>query len=293
MLQKSDQMPDYIAIFDADSRPESDTLVLFLAAVRRNRSALLQMPSLYVCNTETLGAFADAVAQSIWTLAFEIPRWLRNEAHTRHIHYVVSHGLFIRVDVLKQYPIPLESNVEDILYGFTLYFHGIVPDVLPAYDVARGPNEMRHCILQKAKWFCGCVYATQAQFNIFRNQVILKPIMRRHLTSLWWLMGYFTILFVFVLMIMTSAITISMVLLIATCFYIFHYCLPAVITIDQLSHAALGSKMPNRIGLICYAISGGVLYYCLYNVGPWFGLLNAIRHLSFLRAANKIGQTQL
>jgi hypothetical protein len=65
----------YIAVYDYDSRPDPDTIVLLAKLCEPTFPRIVQQPSLYVPSHTCGFAWADAYGQSIWTLVYELPLW--------------------------------------------------------------------------------------------------------------------------------------------------------------------------------------------------------------------------
>ena len=153
----------YIGVYDADSRPTSDTLLhlLRVLAQEENRNhpwpVALQQPTLYLGNFQEISWYLqlEALFQTRWVFGHEL-RTLR--ASTRRLAqylppyaYCVGHGMFIRADFLQRtggFPEPSE----DVPLGHRLTFLGIPIHPLPVYDVCEVASRVSTLVRQSGFW---------------------------------------------------------------------------------------------------------------------------------------------
>lgn len=153
----------YIGVYDADSRPVSDTLLRLLCVLaqeeKNNRPwpIALQQPTLFLGNFWNVSWYLqlEALFQTRWVFGHEI-RTLR--ASTRRLaHYLapyaycVGHGMFLRADFLQStggFPEPSE----DVPLGYRLTFLGIPIHPLPVYDVCEVAPRVSTLVRQSGFW---------------------------------------------------------------------------------------------------------------------------------------------
>lgn len=162
----------FLALYNADSRPHLDTLqwVSSLAAVSDGR--VFQQSSVFFDNFKSLSRGngllstrllqANAVLQTRWTLAHEIPRLLRQtflltRFKTRQfLTHCVGHGLFLRRDIVRELRgMPTGTMTEDLSFGFILSLLGEPIRPIPVLESAEMPNSIVGALRQKYVWFFG------------------------------------------------------------------------------------------------------------------------------------------
>jgi len=121
---------EFIAVYDADSRPHKSTLDAFYRQVSLHPEAeVFQQSALFFNNFNTLGnSFlkASAVLQSRWTLAHEMARLLRQSGKDNIFSkmanaHCVGHGLIIKFKTLNKIGgFPEETMNEDLALGYLL-----------------------------------------------------------------------------------------------------------------------------------------------------------------------------
>lgn len=161
----------FIAIYDADSRPNPDSLHIFSQIYKKNRKANVFQQSASFENNymEVKGKnspfsgflLAAGFEQTLYTLAYEIPKIIRKNKVRKNIidrytyAHVVGHGLFLRLSFAKKYPFPKNYYPEDMFYGFILdaLEESIIP--LPVLDSSDHPATLKEWFRQKSLWFKG------------------------------------------------------------------------------------------------------------------------------------------
>jgi len=280
--------PDYFGVYDCDSRPEHATLRLLAGLCCGGRPEVIQQPSLFRPPERPVYSSADAWSQSIWTLSHELPRWWKNTNKRSVLHYLVGHGLFIARELAARQPLPEEADVEDLLYGYSLWGEGIVPVVLPAFDTSDVPTGFIAVTRQKAKWFSASLYAYFAVQGAVGKTDRLA-VLQRVLVDVWWCIGY--LLFA-LLVVSVGREYWLLTLVIGLGCYVLHFCVP-VIVLSQVARQVgtpeftRASRCPAVLCLL------GVLHYLFYNLGPLYGLWRVARTRSLLRAMNSFGQTDM
>lgn len=171
---------DYISIYNADSRPHTETYHWVLSQLNTyNNKYVFQQSAVFLRNYDKLNDyFAKVVAlyQSCWTLTHEIPR-LRRQANSKNILskwsnvHCVGHGLFIRVDILNKMGLfPVDTLTEDTYLGYKLRCSGITIYPVPFIEVGDSPLSFRSAMRQKFVWFWGPMLYPYYLFKYFQEE---------------------------------------------------------------------------------------------------------------------------
>lgn len=170
----------YIALYNADSKPDKKTFTCVRSMIARKNIPVLQQVSLftqnykeYKNNFQGLVLKASAIIQTRWSLGYELPMllsqssfWESNKPWRIKLlqkifepeAYCVGHGLFIRLDMLKSIGLfPTETNNEDIPLGYYLSHKGIPIYPIPILENSENPDSIQILIKQKSSWFWGMV----------------------------------------------------------------------------------------------------------------------------------------
>jgi len=145
---------DYYAVFDADSRPDSNGLRYALTVT--GSPDVMQMPSQYSVGLRTASKSQKAatVFQTRWTLCYEVPRWKLWSAQQQpkeSVTYLVGHGLFLKPSVT----LPEDTITEDIELGYRMSRERNSFQIIPYYDYCTVPPSAGSLIVQSSRWFHG------------------------------------------------------------------------------------------------------------------------------------------
>jgi hypothetical protein len=161
----------WIAVYNADSRPDPPTLPAAAAIIGRGQRLgrpvqVVQQSALFTANLPSLpgggrGAFLTGAAllQSRWTLAREIPRLSRQarQAGSRwwpRLAHCVGHGLFVNAAALATLGgLPETTMNEDLAFGYLACAAGIPIYPLPLLEWADAPETVTGSIRQARQWF--------------------------------------------------------------------------------------------------------------------------------------------
>lgn len=210
-LQKQAQFPDsIIGIYNADSRPEAETLDWILQD-RQNHPdhKAWQQFSKYTNNIQHLRAqpgstILESAAwwQTRWSIGFEIPNAMRQEALVDRgsvwypMTYAIGHGLFLTQEaLLTVHGFSEDSRNEDAILGLALSYHQIPLIPVPFFDQVEAADSVRGWITQQTNWFFGPAEAFTYN-KIIRRQLGHDFHWRLHLITLelylhalYWLFG--------------------------------------------------------------------------------------------------------
>jgi len=169
---KTDPRNLFVAIYNADSRPDINTLFFVSSLAENDKLKVFQQSALYFDNflpiRDSKGfltrnyLIANATLHSRWTLAHEIPRLLRQSFFINHfkkgvfLSHCVGHGLFLRGDLLQQIKtMPTTTVTEDLFFGYILSVLGISINPIPVLESAEAPATFLTALKQKYVWFFG------------------------------------------------------------------------------------------------------------------------------------------
>jgi len=161
----------FVAIYNADSRPHRETFSN-VSALAKNEGRVFQQSALFLDNWEAIGRDkpffeakylqANAILQSRWTLAHEMPRFFRQSYFLKRwkrrvfLSHCVGHGLFLRGDLLEEVgSMPEGTLTEDLFFGFVLSLLGEPIQPVPVLEVAETPADFFEALKQKYVWFFG------------------------------------------------------------------------------------------------------------------------------------------
>jgi hypothetical protein len=167
----------FAVCYDADSRPPTDSLDRFTAAIDQSPAAGvfhqssrfeyrgLRQPG-HGLQARLREAICDAGAlrANRFVLGFEIPRLVNRAAQASAFKrilcggvyaHVTGHGLCIRLSTLEELPFPARSPLEDMHYSFVLGSRGLPMIPVPSLDTAEVPATVAAQLEQAARWFFG------------------------------------------------------------------------------------------------------------------------------------------
>lgn len=149
---------DYLAFYDVDSRPEP--AVFAEVNGTGGNACILQQHALFLQNLSHLGRkplqMGQALYQSRWTLAHEIPRFsLYRHRLTPFVH-LVGHGLFVKRWVLDEFRgIPTGTIVDDAHLGFFMAAQKYMVASLGSVDFSDNPEKFSETYRQLYGWSRG------------------------------------------------------------------------------------------------------------------------------------------
>ena len=157
----------YLAIYNADSRPQKNTLMVAAQVIGATDAAVLQQPSCYVLpvGRPEHNFFrrsllqATSLWQTRWAYAVEFPRWKSFSEEQGQCflgyHYLVGHGLFVRLREFVEHNYLPRSYNEDAAYGTLHYLARTRIEVVPTLDTAEVPVGIRDVLIQQTQWAFG------------------------------------------------------------------------------------------------------------------------------------------
>jgi cellulose synthase/poly-beta-1,6-N-acetylglucosamine synthase-like glycosyltransferase len=178
-----DGVEDYeVILYDADSRPEEDSLQAF--ETRANYPVEQQYPIYTKGIPPGQSAWiANALYQTRRTFFYEIPNTEKQLNGTGLLpHYVIGHGLCVDGAFLEQHPLPEDTLIEDLEYGYQLDVEGTPVAPTYSFDICEMPESFSTVLRQASVW----MYADIASnIRMYKDRPPLKP-MLKSLYLLFW-----------------------------------------------------------------------------------------------------------
>lgn len=151
----------YFGVYNADSDPSPNTLSVLERMIQKYPNThIFQQSSAFFSNINLFKKnpilAANALRQTRWTFLYEIPRYIRDFPDFLNLQHVVSHGLFVRGDILQKVNFfPTDSFGEDLYLGFILHAFGFKIGPLPVLENSESPSSNWAMLRQKYVWFWG------------------------------------------------------------------------------------------------------------------------------------------
>ncbi|MEI6288467.1 MAG: glycosyltransferase family 2 protein [bacterium] len=162
----------FVGIYNADSRPNHLSLNYIAQTTRDKKYRVFQQSAVFLDNFNKMNLGnnfiaekllkANAILQTRWTFAHELPRMLMqsfmiNKFKKRFfLAHCVGHGLFLRGDFLMEIKqIPRHTVTEDLFFGYVLSLLGESINPIPLLECAEIPNKLIMALKQKYVWFFG------------------------------------------------------------------------------------------------------------------------------------------
>jgi cellulose synthase/poly-beta-1,6-N-acetylglucosamine synthase-like glycosyltransferase len=289
-----------IGIYNADSRPEPETIAWVGYQLESGPYRVFQQYGLYTGNLSNLERLpnrsvlvAAALWQTRWSLGFEIFNALKQRRFCRQsdrrlnnpFNYCIGHGLFVTKDIfLKTGGFNESFHNEDAFLGLQLCDMGetIVP--VPYFDISESPDSVGALYKQKANWFLGPLQAFSYANNIwprsspalFRKIRLLALSGKLFSHALFWIAG--PTLMVFVIVVSLAKLNATLLLSAVAASFAF------LIVPGYLAYALTRDFCPAHRNIKDRAILGllakGVtICYLLHGASAYKGLVKYARFL--------------
>jgi len=292
---------DFVAVYNADSRPPKETFGRFNGLVTDPSRRALQQSAVFLSNYTNLGSRgfitgrilqANAILQSRWTFAHELPRFWRQSSALLRFHrrlflaHCVGHGLFLRRDLLESIGgFPTGTVTEDLFLGYLLSVRGEPIFPIPALEMAESPSTLGSMLKQKYVWFFGPMdHGSYYKLILSRfGRTIDRPValwlaLQGLLPCIFWMFQGTAIITLLVLAFARLGIA-----SIVSVGILFLYSVSYVITTIGAFRifGASGSKIERNpfhlIGLMPLSLVASILH----SVPPWLSFVVQLRHRIF------------
>lgn len=268
-----DEKNYYFSVYNADSIPNKDTIKEVLETINRNnRPKVIQQYSVPISNWNELSNLMKGFA--IYQSNFELRYGLINSYFPNKFlyTYVVGHGMYVRVDILKQLGgFETKYWCEDIYLSYVLRNKDISIHPIKTLELMQSPKYLTILTKQNAVWFRTSFECLKMFKDVFKqnrkiNASSIGWLIQRVRMNLTWIglpLAFFYTLIISLLnqniiMLLLSILSYSVMILLEYG--------STIILIEKLTKIALKNKMKILIGtMISTTIS---------NVGPIYSLLS-------------------
>jgi len=173
-LSRENQGESYVAVYNADSRPNPQTFLVFNALVQKKGVEVAVQNSVHFSNFNKLpftpsGVLlkAASVFQTRWSMeevsmqrkqaefwdGKQTPLDLRDTL-SEQLAYCIGHGSFFRLDIWNEAGgFPEDCELDDLPLGFLLTCKGISIQPMPLLENCETPSSVTDLIKQKANWY--------------------------------------------------------------------------------------------------------------------------------------------
>ncbi len=162
---------DVIGVYDADSKPDLDTLIEVKVLFEEGAECCQQAANFCVASERMAVQknssimVANAIYQSTWTVIRELPRWISYSMWTlkkptksyNKCVYLIGHGEFFTKKLYEQFEFPENEVTDGIQLGYRIAFCNIPIVPLKSFCHDDVPNNLRTMILQHKRWYGGCM----------------------------------------------------------------------------------------------------------------------------------------
>lgn len=292
-----DPAQTFYALYDADSRPHKNILMIFNEVYHDNRTAnVFQQSATYLKNFfefDTKRFFtkyflkAQALKQTRFIFAYEIPRILRvykfcsqkSRGFFDMATYApcISHGLFVRVSLLKKIPFPEKYTPEDMFWGFLVSNFQEPIVFIPSLDVSETPDSIKKVFYQLARWFQGPFLGFRYKkfLKNYYNEIYNKNKIRAHLISFFsimdglnWLLTS-TVLYVYIYMIFLFGWPVFILVML----FIILYQYGNLLLINELLPKN-AVTFPKKLTIFLF----GIIVMLFHSIPAYFSLWNIISY---------------
>lgn len=163
---------DIVGVYDADSRPSTDTLMEVACSYLENPKCSYQQPAFFInaiCEMtkrkENPILIANALYQNMWSIISEIPMWIKYSTRkgiNKSNFYLIGHGEFFDLNTYKKFKFPEYEVTDGIQVGYRLGISSQNVKLLKNYCNDDVPHEVMSLIKQHRRWFGGCMRLIQA-----------------------------------------------------------------------------------------------------------------------------------
>jgi len=218
----------FVGVYDADSRPEKDTL-LYVDFKKSKENIAFQQTINYLLNSKKISKFknnflllGNAYYQTMWNYIAEINQFLKNNSrfekgkNSLFPPYCMGHGEFFNLDLLKKIKgFPNNGPADGIQIGFVLALKKVKIIPIPLDDSCESPEKLSVLFKQHTFWFCGNLNF----FKIINNEKfglskIMQIVNHTFLSGKWLIRPFFyTFLFLYAIIIIDFVALIILLIL--------------------------------------------------------------------------------
>lgn len=288
------------AVYNADSRPNLDTLKFVTATLREFetktgfRPNIVQQSSLFTLNynqyPKTVTGYilkSASLFQTKWTLVRELSRFRAqsfsainykgnfiSELFNTRISHCVGHGLFVRFGVLKSEYLPTETINEDLPFGYYQCCKGepILP--LPILENSECPESITSLINQKRFWFSPYLEYLNCRSRVLKNKKYRSRVevevltAQAEFTGIVWLLQSFIL---FAPVIIGAYLLSNILIFLWVIGILLYWFIPIAIIYANLSKLEIiAGKSTSKVNFLDYLLSSfaGLYIILTHSIGP-------------------------
>lgn len=268
-----DEKNYYFSVYNADSIPNKNTIKEVLETINKNGNPeVIQQYSAPISNWNELSNLMKGF--SIYQANFELRYGLINSYFTNKLlyTYVVGHGMYIRVDILKQIG-GFENKYwcEDIYMSYVLRNKGIPIYPIKTLEIMQSPQYLSILTKQNAVWFKTSFECLKIFKDVFKQnrKIDLNSIgwlIQRIRMNITWLGIPIAFLYTLIISILNKSIIMFCISVLAYVLMIVLEYGSTIILIEKLTNITLKNKIKVLVNtLVATTIS---------NVGPIYSLIS-------------------
>ncbi|MCI8487027.1 MAG: hypothetical protein HFJ20_08305 [Clostridia bacterium] len=263
----------YFSVYNADSIPNKDTIKEVLQTINENDSPkVIQQYSVPISNWDELSNLMKGFA--IYQSNFELRYGLINSYFPNKLlyTYVVGHGMYIRVDILKQIGgFETKYWCEDIYMSYVLRNKDILIYPIETLEIMQSPQYLSILTKQNAVWFktsFECLKIFKDVFNQNRkvNLNNIGWLIQRIRMNITWLGLPLAFLYTIIISILNK----NIIMLILSIISYFVMILLEYGSTIKLIEKLTGTTLKNKIKVLCSTI----LATSISNIGPIYSLVS-------------------
>lgn len=315
ILKSKENINSIFAVYNADSRPNKNTLKYVTYAFKEFenetgvRPNIVQQSSLFTLNynkfPSSLSGFALKAAslfQTKWTLVRELTRFrlqsnkvvkVNNnfifKIFNTEISHCVGHGLFVRFRLLANEYLPTETINEDLPFGYYQCCKGepILP--LPILENSESPETLNSLMNQKRFWFTPYLEYLNCRERVlrlgkYRSKLEVEILtFQAELTGLIWILQSFVLFVPLVIGLYLNNLLIIIVWIIGIFLYWF---IPINIIYRNLKNLEnIAGKAISKINFLDFVLTSFFGLYILLTHS--FGPILCVRDFALAKFINK------
>lgn len=268
-----DEKNYYFSVYNADSIPNKNTIKEVLQTINKNDSPkVIQQYSVPISNWNELSNLMKGFA--IYQSNFELRYGLINSYFPNKLlyTYVVGHGMYIRVDILKQIGgFETKYWCEDIYMSYVLRNKDISIYPIETLEIMQSPQYLSILTKQNAVWFktsfeCLKIFKDVFKQNRKVNSNSIGWLVQRIRMNITWLVLPLAFLYTIIISILNKNIIMLVLSIISYLVMILLEYGSSINLIEKLTKTTLKSK----IKVLCSTI----VATSISNIGPIYSLIS-------------------
>lgn len=297
---------DFVAIYNADSRPEPKTFEWMNNQISDDSHQIFQQYGIYTKNLPFIKKqqwsatlVSNAYWQCRWAIGFEYyhalaaskrPGW---PSFAQPFNYCIGHGLFIKSSLIKKIKFSESTTNEDAILGVKLSDMGLSPTPIPYFDTAESPDSIESIYKQKSIWFQGpfqaFIYRNILTRHSQRPIILLLNCSKLFSHAIYWIVGPIGVVITLILSIFIS-LTVHPIFIIMIASPLIFLVIPPIACWLLIKKLRLGPTHINIAALTISLIIGGVPAYVTHGAAGIRGVIIYKKLLQGFKQKTKMRQ---